>query len=456
MTKRNKDFVTITEEINTYTDLIKDCSKIEPELFVKYDVKRGLRDLNGVGVITGITNISHVKAKEIIDGVSVPCAGRIFYRGYDVEDIINSCMKNSTFGFEEISYLLLFGKLPTKEELKGYEKTISNYRSLPVSFVRDVLLKKPSIDMMNAMSKGVLTLYSYDKNPDDVSLPNVLKQCLQLIAQFPLLAIYAYNSSEYYNKAESLYIHHPREDYSTAENLLHMLRPDSKFTDLEAKVLDIALILHAEHGGGNNSSFTTRVVSSTGTDTYSAISAALGSLKGPKHGGANIKVIEMFTDMKEHLTDWTDEDQISSYINDLLNKKAFDKQGSVYGIGHAIYSISDPRAQIFRGFVEALAKEKGRSDEFELYARVERLAPEIIAKQRKMYKGISANVDFFSGFAYEMLGLPVDLYTPLFAVARIVGWSAHRIEELIGANKIIRPAYKSIVVQKDYVPMEER
>ncbi len=452
----NIDFSEITPQINDLTELCKKNSSIDTELYTKYDVKRGLRDVNGKGVLTGLTEISEIISNKNVDGQSIPCEGLLSYRGYNIEDIISGSHSTGNFAFEESTYLLLFGQLPTKQELQDFEKLLANYRQLPTSFVRDIIMKAPSRDMMNALARSVLTLYSYDKNADDTSLPNVLRQCLQLIALFPLLSVYSYQTYKHYHDGESLFIHAPRADYSTAENILHMLRADSQFTDLEARVLDMALVLHAEHGGGNNSTFTTHVVTSSGTDTYSAIAAALGSLKGPKHGGANIKVIQMFDDMKKNVNNWEDDDEVSDYLRALLAKEAFDQKGLIYGIGHAIYSVSDPRAKMFRSFVENLSKEKGLEAEFELYSRVERLAPEIIAGERKMFKGVSANVDFFSGFAYSMLGLPNELFTPIFAIARISGWSAHRMEELINAGKIIRPAYMSVSEQREYIPIDTR
>ncbi len=449
-------FCEITPELLQLSGLCEQCAQIDPELYTTYDVKRGLRDLNGKGVLVGLTNISEVSSTKEVDGKLVPADGELYYRGYNVRDLISGMDKNSHFGFEECTYLLLFGKLPNQKELSDFVRLLSNYRTLPTSFVRDIIMKAPSKDMMNTLARSVLTLYSYDELADDISLPNVLRQCLQLISLFPLLSVYGYQAYNHYHDGASLYIHPPKEEYSTAENILHILRPDSSFSPLEAKLLDIALILHMEHGGGNNSSFTTHLVSSSGTDTYSVIAASLGSLKGPKHGGANIKVMKMFEDMKRSLTDWSDDEEISRYLTALLHKEAFDHAGLIYGMGHAVYSLSDPRAQIFRGFVERLSAEKGCEKEFALYSAVERLAPQIIAKERKIYKGVSPNVDFFSGFAYSMLDLPVELYTPIFAIARISGWSAHRLEEVAGGGKIMRPAYKNIGCHQSYVPMDER
>ena len=446
----------VTPEIAEYVKLTKEASFIDPDLYTTYDVKRGLRDINGKGVLVGITNISEINSKRMIDGVETPIEGELFYRGHNIIDIVRNQNRDSHFGFEEITYLLLFGKLPNADELTDFHHILAGYRTLPRNFVRDVILKKPSADMMNSLARSVLTLYSYDGNPDDTSEENVLRQCLQLIAMFPLLSVYGYHAHQYYDRNESLIIHRPRKDYSTAENILHCLRADSKFTPLEAKLLDVALILHAEHGGGNNSTFTTHLVSSSGTDTYSAIAAALGSLKGPKHGGANIKVVKMFADLKKNVSDWKDEDEVTEYLKALLHKEAFDKAGLIYGIGHAVYSLSDPRALVFKSFVGELAHEKGLDKEFELYSLVERLAPQIIAKERKIYKGVSPNVDFFSGFVYQMLGLPMELYTPIFAIARISGWSAHRMEEICQRNKIMRPAYMSTASHHDYIPIENR
>ena len=445
----------ITEDI---LKLAEKCQShtIDPELYGKYEVKRGLRDLSGKGVLTGLTEIGEIKAYTIDDEELVPCEGQLFYRGYDIEKIVEGFLKDDRFGFEEITYLLLFGSLPTKEELKDFNALLAKYRTLPTSFVRDIIMKAPSRDMMNTLARSVLTLYSYDEYDDDTSIPNVLRQSLQLIALFPLLSVYGYQAYKHYHDGESLFIHTPDPNLSTAENILHLLRPDQKYTKLEAKILDIALVLHAEHGGGNNSTFTNHVVTSSGTDTYSAVAASLGSLKGPKHGGANIKVVKMFEDMKSNIKDWTDDDEIESYLVKLLHKEAFDKAGLIYGIGHAVYSISDPRAKVLKSFVESLATEKHMEKEFFLYSSVERLAPKVIERERKMYKGVSANIDFYSGFVYHMLGLPLELYTPIFAISRISGWSAHRIEELINAGKIIRPAYKNVAKRKPYVPIDER
>lgn len=452
----SKAFNEITPEIRRLSKLCTEVASIDPALFTEYDVKRGLRDLKGKGVLVGLTEISEVCATKTIDGKSVPAPGELYYRGYNVKDIIKGLDENSHFGFEESTYLLLFGNLPTGEELSSFASLLAEYRTLPIGFVRDIIMKAPSQDMMNTLARSVLTLYSYDDRADDISIPNVLRQCMELISLFPLLSVYGYQAYRHYHDGASLFIHKPKPELSTAETILHILRPDSQYTPLEAKLLDISLILHMEHGGGNNSTFTTHLVSSSGTDTYSAIAASLGSLKGPKHGGANIKVVKMFDDIKANLKDWTDEAAVSSYLTALLHKKAFDHAGLIYGMGHAVYSLSDPRAILFRSFVERLSKEKGREKEFALYALVERLAPEIIAKERQIYKGVSPNVDFFSGFAYSMLGLPLELYTPIFAIARIAGWSAHRLEELAYNGKIMRPAYKCVQEHRDYMAIKQR
>lgn len=457
MTERNGIKLETQKNFNRLVEVCEDMPRIDPELYKKYDVKRGLRDSNGKGVLTGLTAISEVRSSTIKNGEEVQCPGKLFYRGIDIEDIIADFMGDRRFAFEEVAYLLLMGELPKADELKDFSDLLSSYRrTLPTSFVRDSIMKAPSRDMMNTLSRSVLTLYAYDDNADSTAPDNVLRQCLQLIALFPMLAVYGYQAYKHYHDGESLFIHAPKPELSTAENILHLLRADSQFTELEAKVLDIALVLHAEHGGGNNSSFTTHVVTSSGTDTYSAIAAALGSLKGPKHGGANLKVVGMFDDMKKRVKDWDDDEEVEAYLTGLLNKQEFDKAGLIYGMGHAVYSVSDPRATVFRSFVRNLSAEKGMQKEFLLYQKVETLAPKVIAKERKIYKGVSANVDLYSGFAYSMLGLPHELYTPIFAIARVAGWSAHRIEELRNAGKIIRPAYKSISEERAYVKMRDR
>lgn len=446
----------VTPEMEALTQVCIENGKMDVELYGKYDVKRGLRDVNGKGVLAGLTQISAIHSTEVVNGETVPCDGRLYYRGYDIHDLTQGFLKEKRFGFEEVAYLLLFGKLPDPKELEKFSKILSDQRSLPRNFVRDVIMKAPSKDMMNTLSRSVLTLYAYDTNADDTSLPNVLRQCLNLISVFPMLSVYGYHAYNHYIKGKSLYIHNPDPKLSVAENILLMLRPDMKYTKLEATILDLALVLHMEHGGGNNSTFTTHVVTSSGTDTYSVIAAALGSLKGPKHGGANIKVVKMFSDMKKEVKDWTDEEEVGLYLRKLLHREAFDKKGLIYGMGHAVYSISDPRAEIFKKFVQQLAHEKGRDKDFALYNMVERLAPQIIGEERHIYKGVSANVDFYSGFVYSMLDLPTELFTPMFAIARIVGWSAHRMEELINMDKIIRPAYMNVKAVEEYTGIEER
>ncbi len=446
----------ITPYIEELAKLSSDNNHIVPEMYPTYNVYRGLRDMNGNGVITGLTEISRIKAKDHDEnGNEITCDGRLFYRGIDVRDIVAGFRRDDRFGFEEITYLLLFSDLPKKDQLERFSQTLTDYRTLPPSFVRDMILKAPGKDMMNILSRCVLALYSYDDNPDDISVANVLRQSLQLISVFPLLAVYSYHSYQHYHQGKSLVIHQPQPGLSTAETILSLLREDGKYTPLEAKILDLALVLHAEHGGGNNSSFTTHVVTSSGTDTYSSVAAALGSLKGPRHGGANIKVVRMFEDMKQNI-DTKDKDAIRDYLVRLLNKDAFDKAGLIYGMGHAIYSLSDPRADILKGCAKDLAMEKGCMEEFELYSTVAEMAPEIIADRRRMYKGVSPNVDFYSGLIYRMLELPCELYTPLFAVARISGWSAHRIEEIQNAGKIIRPQYVSVKQETAYTDIDKR
>lgn len=450
------NFSDITKELVDLSEICRKNGTIDPDLYVKYEVKRGLRDINGKGVLTGLTDISRIQSYTTVDCEMVPCEGKLYYQGVDIEDIVGGFIKEKRFGYEETLYLLLFGALPNQEQLDQLNHLLAEYRSLPTSFVRDIIMKAPSRDMMNTLARSVLTLYAYDDRADDTSLPNVLRQCLELTALVPLISVYGYQAYMHYHEGHSLFIHLPQPELSTAENILYLLRENSQYSELEARILDLALVLHAEHGGGNNSTFTTHVVTSSGTDTYSCIAASLGSLKGPKHGGANIKVVHMFEDLKEQVKDWKDEGEIRQYLSDLLNKKAFDHQGLIYGMGHAVYSISDPRAKILRQFVEKLSIEKNRTEEYELYSMVERLAPEVIAEERKIYKGVSANVDFYSGFVYSMLDLPTELYTPIFAIARMAGWSAHRMEELINQGKIIRPAYKCVAKQKEYVPMNER
>ncbi|MCR4739975.1 MAG: citrate/2-methylcitrate synthase [Lachnospiraceae bacterium] len=452
----DKRLYEITPEIRELSKLSEETSRIDPALYEKYDVKRGLRDLSGKGVLAGLTNVSDVRANMIVRGKLVPQNGELYYRGYNVRDLVNGFSNDQRFGFEEITYLLLFGRLPNERELNDFNKLLSDYRALPTDFVRDIIMKAPSRDMMNTLARSVLTLFSYDDRADDTSIPNVLRQCLQLIALTPLLSVYGYQAYRHYHDGKSLYIHPPKKELSTAENILRILRPNKKYTPLEARILDICLVLHMEHGGGNNSTFTTHVITSTGTDTYSVMAGAIGSLKGPKHGGANIKVIEMFDDMMGKLKDWEDEEAVSAYLLGLLRKEEFDRKGLIYGMGHAVYSLSDPREKIFKKFVGLLAAEKGMEQEFALYSLVEELGPKIIANERRMYKGVCCNVDFYSGFVYQMLGLPKELYTPIFAIARMAGWSAHRLEELAQHGKIIRPAYKPIIVDQEYIPLSER
>jgi len=452
MEKRN--YAEITPLLLQQTGLLEKNGQIDKELYDRYQVNRGLRDLNGNGVLTGLTEISEVNAK---DPEGNPKKGELFYRGYRVNDLVRGILDEKRFGFEETTYLLLFGELPNRKELEEFNAMLGSYRTLPNSFVRDIIMKAPSTNIMNSMARSVLTLYSYDSNPDDLSLPNVLRQCIQMIAMFPQLALHSYQAFDYYRKdSTSFFIHDPLPELSTAENILYMLRLNGRYTDVEARVLDVALVLHAEHGGGNNSSFTTHVVTSSGTDTYATFASALGSLKGPKHGGANMKVVHMFEEIKNNVRDWSDEGEITSYVQKILSKEAFDHTGLVYGIGHAIYSLSDPRAEIFRRFVKALAREKNNEQEYYLYETVERAAVQLITGQRKMYKGVCANVDFYSGFVYQMLGIPEELFTPIFAIARIAGWSAHRIEELLNGNRIIRPAYRAVQPRREYLPLDKR
>lgn len=456
MTQINREYSDITPEIIALADKMVANSKIDPELYTKYNVKRGLRDIDGKGVLTGLTDISTITQNKLVDGKLVPCDGELYYRGYNINDIVGGILEDDRFGFEEVVYLLLFGAMPNKKQLKEFKELLVQYRTLPQNFVRDVILKAPSEDMMNSIARSVLTLFCYDKNPNDTSIENVMRQCVQLISVFPMLSVYGYHAYNHYLRDKSLYIHRAEPTMSTAEVILSLLRPDRKYTNLEAKVLDMALILHMEHGGGNNSTFTTHVVTSSGTDTYSAIAAALASLKGPKHGGANVKVFEMFEDLKQNVCDWKDDEAIENYLEKLLDKQAFDRKGLIYGMGHAVYTISDPRQKILKKSVKKLSEAEGYNKEFDLYEKVEKLAPEVIGRKRKIYKGVASNVDFYSGLLYSMLDIPCELYTPLFATARIAGWSAHRLEELVNAGKIIRPAYMSISTNKDYVPLSER
>ena len=426
-------------------DLLATClqnDSISPRLYEEYGVNLGLRDERGNGVLTGLTNISKISSSKVEGAQKVPDQGRLWYRGHTIEELITSL--GDQLGFERVTHLLLSGELPSAEQEQRFKEVIASCRELPPFFVRDTIMDMPSRDVMNTITRSLLALSAYDERAVDTSVENVIRQCIQLIARMPLLAAYSYNGYNHYVNYDSMYIHRPNKDFSTAENLLRMLRPDMSFTSVEAKVLDTALILHMEHGGGNNSTFTTRVVTSSGSDTYSTFAAAMASLKGPRHGGANIKAAEMMDDIREHVRDWEDEDEIRSYLGEILDKKAFDHQGLIYGMGHAVYTLSDPRERIFRGYVEMLAKEKERTKDLDLYQAVERIAPALISERRRNGKVTSPNIDFYSGFMYEMLGIPRELYTPIFAVARIVGWSAHRIEELITSSKIIRPAYMSV------------
>lgn len=439
-------------QLNDYTTrseaVCRRNDTISPRLYDEYGVKKGLRDENGNGVLAGLTNISKITSSKIVDGKKLPCDGQLWYRGYRVEDLIGS-LGETELGYEKIAYLLLMGQLPDSAAAEEFRTLLGECRTLPTNFTRDVIMKAPGKDIMNSMTRGILTLASYDERAIDTSVSNSLRQCIQLIAEFPLLAVYGYHAYNYYENMDSMVIHRPDPALSTAENLLMMLRPNKKYTATEAKVLDTALILHMEHGGGNNSTFTTRVITSSGSDTYSTIAAAMSSLKGPKHGGANIKVMEMMEDIRLHVSDCSDKEALADYLAKIINRDAFDRKGLVYGMGHAIYSLSDPRERIFKGYVEKLAAEKGRGDDLTLYRNVEELAPQLIAKHRRIYKGVSPNVDFYSGFVYDMLGIPQELYTAMFAVARIVGWSAHRIEELICMDKIIRPAYMSVMEERE-------
>lgn len=449
-----RNFSEITENVLELCSLCKTNAKINPDLYTKYDVKRGLRNKNGTGVLTGLTEIGEVKSYTIDDGEIIPCEGKLYYHGVDIERLVDGFTKDNRHGFEEAAYLLIFGELPTRQQLATFKQVLSDYRSLPTSFVRDIIMKAPSQDMMNTLARSVLTMYSYDERPDDTTPENVLRQCLQLIAMFPLMSVYGYQACNHYIKGHSLFIHTPPAELTTSEAILYMLRPDKQYTPLEAKILDLCLVVQAEHGGGNNSTFTTHVVSSSGTDTYSTIAASLGSLKGPRHGGANKKVVEMFDDIKENVSDWTNENEVKAYLRKILDKEAFDRSGLIYGIGHAVYTLSDPRTTILKKYVRPLAEEKGKLEELALYELVEKIAPGLLAEKRK--RAVSANVDFYSGFIYSMLGLPLELYTPIFAIARIAGWSAHRMEDIINTGKIIRPAYKNVAKHTEYVSLCDR
>ena len=450
-----KEMTEFNNRLDKLAEYCMNSGRFNQDLYIEYDVKRGLRDSNGKGILTGLTEISDVVAFKSVHGRKIPIDGQLYYQGYNVMNLVEG-NKTSRFGFEEITYLLLFGELPNKDQLQEFLDILGNYRELPDNFVRDIIMNAPNANMMNVLQKSVLTLYSYDDHPEDISVNNVLRQSLQLIARFPLIAVYGYHSYRHYILDKSLVIRRPKPELSTAENILRLLRPDGQYTELEAKVLDIALIIHAEHGGGNNSTFTTHVVTSTGTDTYSAIAASLGSLKGPKHGGANLKVQQMFKDIEEHVTNWDDDDEVTEYLTKILNREAFDGKGLIYGIGHAVYTESDPRCVILKKYAQALSNEKGLTKEFELYNRVEGIAIKLMQQHRQLFKPICANVDFYSGFVYTMLGLPMELFTPIFAISRISGWCAHRIEELANEGKIIRPAYKYVGHHVPYLDLDDR
>lgn len=441
--------------IEKKAEICMSADSFSADLYEKYDVKKGLRDSKGNGVVVGLTTVSEVNGTNKVDGVKVPCEGRLKYRGYDIRDLTKGFL-NKRFGFEECTYLLLFGSLPDERQLEEFKYYLAEQRRLPITFVRDVVMVAAGKDIMNSITRCILALSSYDKKALNNNLDNVISQCIFLISVFPMLTVYSYHAYNHYINDESMYIHRPDPRLSTAENILRMLRPDKSYTYLEATVLDLALVLHMEHGGGNNSTFTTRVTTSAGSDTYAVIAAAMSSLKGPKHGGANLKVMEMIEDIRKHVKHPESEKDLKKYLNEILDKKAFDHQGLIYGMGHAVYTISDPRAEVFKSFVEKLAAEKGRQDDYQLYAAIERLAPELILAKRPNATSVCANVDFYSGFVYDMLDIPKELYTALFATARIVGWSAHRIEELVTSNKILRPAYISMCEPKEYVPLEER
>ena len=445
----------LKSSMETLQETLLNNHRIDPNLYIEYDVKRGLRDSAGKGVLTGLTEISDVNAYDLVNGRKIPAEGSLYYQGYNIYDLVNG-LEGHKFGFEETIYLLLFGQLPSEKELEMFKEVMAQFETLSGRFVRDVVMKASNADIMNSMQRCILTLYTYDSRPEDISAENVLRQSIELIAKLPLIAVYSYHSYRHFRRDETLFIRNPQKGLSLAENILLMLRPDSTYTELEAKVLDIALMLHAEHGGGNNSTFTTHVVTSSGTDTYSSVAASIGSLKGPRHGGANLKVQDMFADIKAHVKNWTDEAEVEAYLCKILNKEAFDHSGLIYGMGHAVYTLSDPREVILKKFARKLAQEKGMMEEFALYELVERLGSRLVMEQRKMFKNVCANVDFYSGFVYTMLGIPKELFTPIFAIARIPGWSAHRLEEILNAGKIIRPAYKYVGHHKEFVVMPDR
>ena len=445
----------LKSSMETLQETLLNNHRIDPNLYIEYDVKRGLRDSAGKGVLTGLTEISDVNAYDLVNGRKIPAEGSLYYQGYNIYDLVNG-LEGHKFGFEETIYLLLFGQLPSEKELEMFKEVMAQFETLSGRFVRDVVMKASNADIMNSMQRCILTLYTYDSRPEDISAENVLRQSIELIAKLPLIAVYSYHSYRHFRRDETLFIRNPQKGLSLAENILLMLRPDSTYTELEAKVLDIALMLHAEHGGGNNSTFTTHVVTSSGTDTYSSVAASIGSLKGPRHGGANLKVQDMFADIKTHVKNWTDEEEVGNYLRRLLHREAFDKKGLIYGMGHAVYTLSDPREVVLKKFARKLAQEKGMMEEFALYELVERLGSRLVMEQRKMFKNVCANVDFYSGFVYTMLGIPKELFTPIFAIARIPGWSAHRLEEILNAGKIIRPAYKYVGHHKEFVVMPDR
>lgn len=442
--------------INKIADIASVKSHINPDLYTKYNVKRGLRNNDGTGVLVGLTEVGEVMSYIVDDADRIPVEGKLFYQGYEISDLVNGFFPQKRFGFEEIAFLLLTGDLPTKESLVNFNDLLSSVRRLPENFTEDMIMKAPSPDIMNKLARSVLALYSYDDNPDATDIPNVVRQCTELIARFPVLIAYAYMARRHYIEHHSLYIHDPKPEYNTAENILYLMRADGKFTELEARILDLMLVLHAEHGGGNNSTFVTHAVSSTGSDTYAVIAAAVGSLKGPQHGGASNKAYGMMKDLREHVSNWEDEDQIRAYLTSILKKEAFDHSGLIYGIGHAVYTLSDPRTVTIKKYAELLARETGNMDLFDLYLRVEKLAPDVFHEVKKNDKIVCANVDYFAGLVYSMLGIPQELFTPLFACGRIAGWSAHRIEELVSGGRIMRPAFKCVNKRRPYVPMNER